>query len=167
MKLIEVAAPRGTYYGLKPTPQTVKAMREFMGDHRVPNPVADADLHTTVIYSRAFCGAPALGKLDPTWKGKFHKYDIFDESSQVDESEREPNRCLVMRFHCPEVMDRHSYLKKHHGATHDFPTLNPHVTMSYDVGDFDHENLPAYDGAHEFDTEYSEPLRTDGSWKAK
>jgi hypothetical protein len=165
MKLIEIRemAPRGTYFGVKPTKETIRAMREFMGDHRIPNPVEDNDLHATVVYSRAFVGARPLGKLDPTWKAKFHEYDIFPTSSPIEEAEgAEQGRCLVMKFHCPEIHDRHHFLRKQHGATHDFPTFDPHMTMSYNAGDFDHNNLPAYDGPHEFAEEYSEPLNPNG-----
>ncbi len=61
MKLIEIAAPRGSYFGLKPTKETIAAMKEFMGDHRIPNPLEDDKIHATVVYSRAFCGARPLG----------------------------------------------------------------------------------------------------------
>lgn len=157
MKLIEIAAPRGSYFGVKPTKETIAAMKEFMGDHRVPNPLDDDKLHATVVYSRAFCGAQPLGKLNPKWKGKFRAFDLFPTSAKVNESEK-PNSCLVLKFDCPEIHDRHHFLRKHHGATHDFPTFDPHMTLSYDVGDFDHHNLPEYDGPHEFEEEYSEPL---------
>ncbi len=161
MKLIELRemAPRGTYFGVKPTKETIKAMREFMGDHRIPNPVTDDTLHATVVYSRTFVGAQPLGKLDPTWKAKFHEYDLFPTSAKINESDSEPNKCLVVKFHCPEIHDRHHFLRKHHGASHDFPTFDPHMTMSYNAGDFDHTNLPDYDGPHEFEEEYSEPLK--------
>lgn len=160
MRLIEIKemASQGTYFAVKPTKQTMTAMREFMGDHKIPNPVADHTLHATVIYSKNFVGAKPLGKLNPTWKAKFHEYDLFPSSSRVNESEDEPTKCLVMKFHCPEIHKRHHFLRKHHGASHDFPTFDPHMTLSYNVGSFDHTNLPAYDGPHEFEEEYSEPL---------
>lgn len=163
MKLIDLRemSSRGTYFGVKPTKETIHAMKEFMGDHRIPNPVEDNKLHATVVYSRTFVGARPLGILNPTWKAKFHKYDLFQTSPRVDEADGTPDQCLVMKFHCPEIHDRHNYLRKQHGATHDFPTFDPHVTMSYNVGDFDHDNLPAYDGPHEFEEEYSEPLKAD------
>lgn len=167
MKLIDLKemSQRGTYYAVRPTRETIAAMREFMGDHRIPNPLAGEDLHATVVYSRAFVNARSLGKLNPTWKGKFHEFDIFPSFSPVDESENaEHTKCLVMKFHCDDIHRRHDFLRKNHGATHDFATFDPHITMSYNIGDFDHQNLPEYDGPHEFHEEYSEPLKLDG-WK--
>src|SRR5271157_1263714 len=163
MKLIEVATayktPRGTYFGVKPTKETVAAMREFMGDHHIPNPVEDDKLHATVVFSRAFCNARPLGKLDPKWKGEFSSFDIFPTGGpKIEESDRPSTNCLVMRFECPELHERHHFLRKHHGATHDFPEYKPHMSMSYNIEDFDHTNLPDYDGPHEFEEEYSEPL---------
>jgi hypothetical protein len=50
------------------------------------------------------------------------------------------------------------------GATHDFNTYQPHITLSYDVGeDFDVNLLPIYNGPLEFDVEYIEPLQLDWS----
>jgi hypothetical protein len=165
MKLIEVAlqAPRGSYFGLHPTKETIEAMQEFMKEHHVPNPLENDKLHSTVVFSRTFCGARPLGKLDPTWQGQFTAFDIFPSGGPADddgleESDKPRSNCLVLKFDCPELHERHHFLRKHHGATHDFPSFEPHMTLSYNVGDFDHQNLPHYDGPHEFDEEYSEPL---------
>lgn len=155
MKLNEFKerAPRGTYFGVHPTKETIAAMREFMGDNKIPNPIDHDKMHCTIVFSRAFCGERALGDLDPHWKGEFDKYDLFDPSSEEDD-----NKCLVMAFVCPEMLDRHKHLKSK-GATHDFPTLSPHMTLSYDVGpEYDHLVLPDYDGPIHFHHEYSEPL---------
>jgi hypothetical protein len=165
MKLIEIHNnKRGTYFGLRPTPETIRALREFMGDHKIPNPVDDSDLHATVVYSKVFVGASPLGKLKPTWKTNFTEYDIFRTSPKLTEQQGDTKNCLVMKFDCPELHERHHYLRNHHGATHDYPSFIPHMTLSYDVGDFDHNILPEYDGTHEFHEEYSEPLNS--NWAA-
>lgn len=158
MRLIEIRKPAGTYFGVRPTAETVHAMQEFMGDHRIPNPLDSHKMHATVVYSRSFVGARPHGKLNPTWKGDFTDFDIFNTKSKIDESEAKTGRCLVLKFDCDQLHERHHQLRKEHGATHDFPSYEPHITFSYDVGEFDHHNLPAYDGPHEFGEEYSEPL---------
>lgn len=161
MKLIEIKlqAPRGTFFGVRPTKETIEAMQDFMKSYDIPNPVDPDDMHTTVVYSRVFCGARPLGKLLPTWKGKFSQYNMFPRSVNVNEGEDFP-MCLVMEFHCPDLHKRHHELRTKHGATHDFPDYSPHMTLSYNPEDFDHQGLPEYAGPHEFDTEYSEPLDT-------
>lgn len=155
MKLTDfkLRAPRGTYYGVRPTPETVTAMQQFMGDHKIPNRIEPEKMHCTIVFSRVFCNEQALGFLDPHWKGKFEKYDLFNPAQdQTDE------KCLVLGFICPEMIDRHNHLKTK-GATHDFPNLSPHMTLSYKVDpDYDHLSLPKYDGPIHFHHEYSEPL---------
>ena len=151
MKLIDVK-PRGTYFGLHPTPETKAAMREFLHDYEIPNPLDMEKMHCTVIFSRAFCGEQALGDLDPHWQGNFDKYDLFDSAPKENQDQ---TKCLVLKFVCPELIDH----LKSKGATHDFPELTPHMTLSYNVGlDYDHSDLPEYDGPIHFHHEYSEPL---------
>lgn len=159
MKLIDLReqAPRGTYFGVRPTKETVEAMQDFMKSHYIPNPIHHKDMHATVVFSRAFVNARPKGTLNPTWKGMFEGYDMFPRNIEVSHGE-EPPSCLVMQFHCHEMHERHHELRNVYGATHDFSEFKPHMTLTYDAGDFDHNNLPAYDGPHEFDTEYSEPL---------
>ena len=157
MKLNELVLqqPRGTYFGIKPSANTLKHLLEFIYDYKIPEPIHPDRIHATVIYSRNFCGAAPLGRIEPPWQGKFVQYNLFPRN--VDE---EPTpMCLVMEFECPELVQRHYDLRKR-GASHDFPEFKPHMTLTYNVGDFDHNQLPEYDGPHEFDYEYSEPLDT-------
>jgi len=45
--------------------------------------------------------------------------------------------CLVLKLSAPELVERHHELRRLYGGTHDYPTFEPHVTLSYDIGDFD------------------------------
>ena len=160
MKLTDfkIRAPRGTYYGARPTETTCEAILDFLSDNKIPNPIAEKLMHCTVIYSRVFCSAKALGDLDPHWKGKFEAYNVWPTSPKPDE---EPTSCLTLGFICPEMHERHHVLRKE-GATHDFPDFKPHLTLSYDVGnDYDHHSLDHYGGPLVFHQEYSEPLNLD------
>ncbi|MDE1829270.1 MAG: hypothetical protein KGI25_02995 [Thaumarchaeota archaeon] len=157
MKLTEfkVRAPRGTYYGARPTKQTCESLLDFISDNQIPNPLEEKLLHCTVIYSRVFCGERALGDLDPHWKGEFDAYNVWPTSPKQDQ---EPTHCLTLGFICPEMHQRHRDLRAA-GATHDFPDFNPHITLSYDVGnEFEYLLLPHYSGPLHFHHEYSEPL---------
>lgn len=158
MRLNELVlqSPRGAYFGIRPTQATINSIIEFMRHYDVPEPVTPDKMHATVVYSRQFCSARPLGKLDPPWQGMFTGYNLFPRNV-----EEEPTpMCLVMEFDCPQLHARHHELRTVHGASHDFPDFRPHMTMTYNVGDYDHNVLPPYDGPHEFDIEYSEPLDT-------
>lgn len=160
MKLTDfkLRAPRGTYYGAKPSKDTCEAILDFLSDHKVPNPLEEKLLHCTVIYSRVWCSEKALGDLDPHWKGQFEAYNVWPTFPKEDQ---EATHCLTLGFICPEMHERHHALKSA-GATHDFPNFQPHITLSYDVGnDYDHIALPHFSGPLLFHNEYSEPLNLD------
>lgn len=157
MKLTDfkLRAPRGTYYGAKLTKDTCESILDFVSDNKVPNPLEEKLLHVTVIYSRVWCGARALGDLDPHWDGHFETFNVWPTSPKEDE---EPTSCLTLGFVCPEMHERHLNLRTE-GASHDFADFKPHITLSYDVGDeYDHILLPHYLGPLKFHHEYSEPL---------
>lgn len=40
------------------------------------------------------------------------------------------------------LSDRHYMLREQFDATHDFEEYIPHITLSYDIGDFDVSKLP-------------------------
>jgi hypothetical protein len=164
MKIIDfkLRAPRGTYYGAHPTAETAESILDFLSDHKVPNPITEKLLHCTVIYSRVWCTAKALGDLDPHWEGDFDAYNVWPTHPKENE---EQTNCLTLSFVCPEMHKRHQDLRKE-GATHDYPDFKPHLTLSYDVGDkYDHLKeslvLPHYKGPLAFHHEYSEPLNLD------
>lgn len=159
MKLTEFKerAPRGTYYGARPTKDTCEAILDFMSDHKIPNPITEDLIHCTVCYSRVWCGEQALGPLDPHWAGKFNGYNVWPTAPDPDQ---DPTSVLTIGFHCPEMHDRHHHLRRN-GATHDFPDFQPHLTLSYDVGkDYEKGELAPYGGPILFHHEYSEPLNT-------
>lgn len=156
MKLTEfkVKAIRGTYYAARPTDETREAILDFLADNKIPNPLTTDLIHCTVCYSRVWCAERALGDLDPHWKGEFESYNVWPTSSDVEEEE-EPATCLTMSFKCPEMHERHWYLRRN-GATHDYPEFKPHVSLSYDIAhDYDHAALPIYTGPLHFNHEYS------------
>lgn len=158
MRLSELALeqPRGTYFGIKPTDETVDSLINFIRQHDVPDPIDREKVHSTVVYSRTFCSARPLGDIDPPLVGKFAQYNLFPRNVEEDPTPM----CLVLEFDCPELTQRHDELVTKYGASHDFPDFKPHLTLTYDAGDFDYENLPPYKGPLEFHYEYSEPLNT-------
>lgn len=157
MRLTEfkIRAPRGTYYGARPTKKTAEAILDFLSDNRIVNPITEELLHCTVCYSRVWCGEKHLGDLDPHWNGQFEAHNVWSSAPKEDE---DTSNCLTLSFKCPEMHDRHHHLRRN-GATHDFPDFKPHLTLSYDVGqEFEVNELPHFDGPLAFHQEYSEPI---------
>jgi hypothetical protein len=66
---------------------------------------------------------------------------------------------LVLKLDSPEMVERHNFLMGKHEGTYDYPSYNPHVTMSYDIDGVDTSALDASGiGELSFDEEYGEDL---------
>lgn len=150
--------PRGAYYGVRPTPETVAALEEFMKTHNIPNATPLDKIHCTVIYSHSPCKEPALGPLDPHWTGAFTGYNLWETNPK---DQQQKTKCLTMGLDCEDLHNRHQHLTTC-GAVHSYPKYQPHLTLSYDVGlDYDPSELPPYEGPLSFHEEYYEDLNTD------
>lgn len=137
MKLNEVAkkAADGTYMAVKFDKDTCDALKEFVEKLKVPNRIARDKLHTTIIYSRKH--APDLKANNDLYpiKAKGKELHIFQTQDK--------KNALVLKLDCDKLLDRHNEIMAEHQTTYDFPEYIPHITLSYDCGDFDPE---AYEG---------------------
>ena len=136
MRLDEIkkSKDKGLFVGCRFDDDSVKRLRKYAKDNKVPSPLAAEDFHITIAYSRkAVPGYRAEGVLDEPFEATPTKLDVFggDDSPP----------CLVIRLDCPEATKRHQDLQDR-GATYDFPKYHAHVTLSYDIGDFDPDGLP-------------------------
>ena len=72
----------------------------------------------------------------------------------------------MLKLDSSDLRERHEFLMKEHKATYDFPEYIPHITLSYDIGDFDINTLDIED-LDDIDfqviEEYKEDLNLD--WK--
>jgi hypothetical protein len=142
MKLFELkeTGGEGTYAGVKFSKDTIKAIKQYGKDNQLPNRLPSNKLHSTLLYSRTFCpNYQPLGKLPKPWVGKPTHLELWP--SQPDE-DGNVSRCLVLRYKCRELEQRHEDLMDAHDATFDFDTYDPHITLSYDVGELDLDSLP-------------------------
>lgn len=170
MKLFEVleaAETRGTYAAVKFDDATKDAIVEYLKENEIPNPTPRDKLHCTVLYSRKYCpDYEPQGKIDPPWIGKPVKFEVWESRGKL--RDEEPKRCLVLKFDCEKLVERHEELMDEHDATYDFPEYKTHITFSYDIGDMDETKLPdirKYLGEIRIVEEYGEDLDLD--WAAK
>lgn len=155
--LLEQEAP-GTYAGAHFSPESQAKLVKLISRTKIPNGVPSDKLHTTLIYSRKHLpDFQAMGEISPPWRATPVKYDVWE--SQPDEDGKK-SKCLVLVLNCPAACERHSQVMDEHGATYDFDEYTPHVTLSYDIGDFDVSTLPEPSeiGELKYGEEYQEDL---------
>lgn len=139
-ELKEALKKKGTYAGVRFCDNTKDAIQTYMDENNIPNMLDKEKLHSTLLYSRKHCPnyTPAG---DTSMTGYPDEFVVWNTQAPAGK-EGETSRCLVLKYHCPELEKRHADLRAEHGATHDYPDYTPHITLSYDIGDTDVEQLP-------------------------
>lgn len=158
--LAENKKPKGTYVGVRLTPQSNAKLRKFAKQIKVPNILDNDKMHITVIFSRNHLdNYTPPGKLETPIEAEVNTLTVFQKE------EEGSKRVLVVTLKSPELHKRHKEIMKEPGATYDFDEYIPHVTLSYDCGDFDetgHNIKKFFNEPLEIDEEYEEELKLDG-----
>lgn len=124
--------PVGTYVAYRyHTDENATALLDKMRELGVPNLIKAEDLHTTIIYSRKQLvdfepyGELVNGTSIALRGAKFYK---FGDALVIIPSNTRRTHPLWHRHH--QIMEEHPE------ATYDFEEYVPHITVSYDAGDF-------------------------------
>lgn len=134
MKLREVLSKdnvtedqQGTYAGYRVSQDDDDTIMDLLKEIGVSNPVEKSDLHLTLLYSRKFLPdyEPASDTDIWAYPSSFHVFNGQDGKN-----------ILVLMLDCKDCVKRHKELMKQHKATYDFPEYLPHLTLSYDIGDW-------------------------------
>lgn len=102
----------------------------------IPN--VNEDLHCTLIYSRKHC--PNYEPMNMT-DGEFYEEAIAYPDHLEIFKDKQGKNCLVLVLRSGWIVKRHKDITKEHNATHDYNEFIPHVTLSYDVEDFDFKSI--------------------------
>jgi 2'-5' RNA ligase len=138
MKLFELTKKKGTYAGVKFDKDTKQSIMDYMKEAHIPNALPTSKLHTTLLYSRVEC--PNYKPIESVkYVGEPDEFVVWETQGVGGKGKA---RCLVLKYKCPELVKRHKELIKEHGATHDFPSFEPHITLSYDIGDMKLSSFP-------------------------
>lgn len=160
MKLNEVKkVADGTYVGAKLNKESCKKIKELCKAIGVPSRVTSEKLHTTLIYSRKHVPEIELQPDLYPMTAKTVGFHIFDT--------RDGKRALVLKLKCKELIDRHKQIMSQYDTTYDFPDYIPHVTISYDCGDFSPDSYSGPLPDITFTHEYIEDLVLDWQNKVK
>lgn len=131
MKLNEIAKkiPDGSYVGVYFDKDSIKAIKELTLSLKVPNRIPSDKMHSTIIYSRKY--VPELKADNSHYPMEAVGKELHIFNTQDDK------RALVMKLDCQALVDRHNDIMAEYQTTYDFPEYIPHITLSYDCGDFD------------------------------
>lgn len=165
MLLMELKQEKGTYSGVKFDDKTTDAILTYIKTNKIPNGLPANKMHSTVLYSRKFLPdyKPA-GDYDKALEGVPTNFDIWPSTND----DGTTSNCLVLKYDCDDLVKRHKDLMDEHQATYDFPNYEPHITLSYDIGNIKTTKLPDIKGILPTITivhEYGEDL--DLSWSNK
>lgn len=131
-KLFLEDSTKGTYAAVKPDAEGQSHLDKFMKDHNIPNPESADKLHSTLLYSRKH-----LPNYSPD---KALKHEAYTKNLEVWPT-KSGKRCLVLKLDSNSLHKRHIHLMDKHKAEYDYPEFKPHISLSYDLGDFDEKKL--------------------------
>lgn len=162
MKLCEITqkanTASGTYVAATMDKESKNKIKDLCISMGIPNRIKREKMHTTIIYSRKH--VPELEVNESMYPLEASSLELETFNTQDDK------KALVLKIKSKKLVDRHNSLMAKYDLTYDFPEYIPHITLSYDIGDFD---VSAYEGdlpdSLIFMTEYVEDLVLD--WQNK
>jgi hypothetical protein len=148
----------GTYIAARVHPFSESLIREFMEQNQIPlvYPNLEKRRHIT-IFSSDDDFVSDFKPVKISYLAYPKSFDVFPT--------REGNRCLVMKLSCPDLVRRHHDIARTHGATDRFPEFKCHVSLSYDIGEYDISQLPPFESPIIVGEEYCEPFNA--NWVRK
>ena len=111
----------GTYISVKLDKDSSKKLDSWVTLNGIPNQTDPNEFHATVIYSRK--GVPDAKSYDLGLPidAKISGWHIFDT--------QQGTKALVAKIDSSVLAKHHTHLIKKFGATHDYPSYQPHVTV--------------------------------------
>jgi len=130
----EYGVDTGKYIGIRFTPETKSRLRDIIDSEGVPNGLRDESIHSTVAYSKGsnIPGYKVAGQFEEPEEATIKSFTIFPS--------QDGKNCLVAKLDAPTLVDKHNKTMDH-GANYDFDEYIPHVTLSYDAGEWSPEDL--------------------------
>ncbi|MXP42972.1 phage portal protein [Allopontixanthobacter sediminis] len=118
-----------------------------------------SDMHTTIAFSRQ---AIDWMKVEPIWDHDAGELKVPAGGARL--IEQFDGGAVVLLFNSSTLAYRHEVIKRA-GASWDHPEYQPHITLTYDPGEVDLDQVEPFQGELRFGPEIFEELDLD--WKAK
>lgn len=149
----EAKEPDGTYVAAVLSKESKNKIKNLCVNLGLSNRVSSDKMHTTIIYSRVH--VPELEADQSIYPAKATAIglDVFEM--------RNGKRALVLKIKSKKLTDRHNKIMDEYKTTYDFPEYIPHITLTYDAGDFDPSSYTGDLPEIEYASEYVEDLVLD------
>lgn len=127
---------QGTYIMAELDKSSKDQLFNFVNTLNIPNKTDPQEYHSTIIYSRNPVDASDY-KFDKKIEANITEWKIFPTKTG--------KSCLVAIVDSKKLIKYNADLMKDYGATSDFPSYHPHITVSYDLEiDTVPEELPSF-----------------------
>lgn len=113
----------GVYIARKVKPEDAKKLAKWATDRGIKDVIDAEKMHVTVVYSRADFPADELG-------------DDDEEVSVKVKGIKRLKEAIVLTLDAPKIVARHKAAREK-GASHDFKSYQPHISLSYAGPDSD------------------------------
>lgn len=137
MKLNEIAElvkkPLGTYVAAKLDTKSKNSIVELCEELNLTNRIQRDKMHTTIIYSRVYNKNVVADNSQYPMSATGKELKIFPT--------QDGKRALVLILDCPSMVKRHNDLMSEYELSYDYDKYNVHITLSYDVGDMNIDDI--------------------------
>jgi 2'-5' RNA ligase len=122
----------GTYISVTPNKEAADELYRWTINNNIPNPIDREDLHCTLIYSRKGIPAAKHYDLNLPINATTGALKIFNQPNGKD--------CLVVTLNSEDLVAHHETIMNKYGAVYDHEKYIPHITLSYNIGDYKNVN---------------------------
>ena len=129
----------GVYVSVKLAKESMKDFNDYL-EKNLPDYNHTPEPHLTLIYSKKEFNGEVETK-DYTVEAKFKSFSVFGKEEKA----------LVAELTSEELVNRNKELVDEYDFISDFDPYKPHITLAYDVGDFDVSTLPPINMTFKFD----------------
>lgn len=147
-----ITESKGLYIGVRFAQSFCEDLILFCSKNEIPNRVQRDEIHSTLIYSSKFDNVVINDDGEDIGLGEPLSFHIFET--------KDNKKALVLLIESEYLSNRHTELMCNYNLTYDFDEYIPHITLSYDIGDFDFSklNIEELPKVFTINTEYKEDL---------
>ena len=150
----------GIFIGLNICDESKKNIKYLQEEINLPFPVKSNDLHSTLFAS----------KEDFIYEPEYFSNSIEINDIQIKKIKTQKGiDCLALFFECEQLKLKYEFIKAKYGAIPYYNDLKLHITLSYNCGDLDENNivLDNYFKNLKIINEYVHPLRFEVDRRSK